>query len=367
MTRGAVEELGVNTHPIQIDFDRLLKLRLVVARHGEMDAARWWNTQGVLGRRGAVVLKRGFPATHYFAQARIVFAVARSRCGELFDPPGCMTLWNLPAETEDQFEERWQAWLDEVDAWSPFFEALAAQAGHDLLGSLRQFELLTEAHLDAVGKLRRSAENRAVPLTGTHITPGDLARRGLELIARRRPGKTLLFVVDEVGQFVARDVQKMLDLQAVVQNLGRIGRGKMWLMVTSQEKLTELVGGLDDKRVELARLMDRFPLQVRLEPADISEVTSKRVLSKNAGAEKKLRELFKQCSGRLEKVTVDQLVTERTSTAVKDALKSLLEAPAPSAGRGAGRKKATRASGARRKRASASPTDTARSDVKGDV
>ena len=59
-----------------------------------------------------------------------------------------------------------------------------------------------------------------------------------------------------------------------MQSLGRIGRGKMWIVVTSQEKLTELVGGLDDKRVELARLMDRFPLQVHLEPADISEVTS---------------------------------------------------------------------------------------------
>ena len=133
----------------------------------------------------------------------------------------------------------------------------------------------------------------------TDITPGDLAKRGMELMRRRCPGKTLLFVVDEVGQFVARDVQKMLDLQAVVQNLGRVGRGKMWIVVTSQEKLTELVGGIDDKRVELARLMDRFPLQVHLEPADISEVTSKRVLSKNAEAEKALRELFTQHRGRL--------------------------------------------------------------------
>ena len=47
--------------PGVIDFKRLFKLRLVVARHGEMDAARWWNTQGMLGRRGALVLKRGFP------------------------------------------------------------------------------------------------------------------------------------------------------------------------------------------------------------------------------------------------------------------------------------------------------------------
>ena len=140
---------------------------------------------------------------------------------------------------------------------------------------------------------RESAMKRA------DITPGDLAMRGMKLMDRRRPGKTLLFVVDEVGQFVARDIQKMLDLQAVVQNLGRIGRGKMWIVVTSQEKLNELVGGLDDRRVELARLMDRFPLQVHLEPADISEVTSKRVLSKNAQAEKTLREFFTQHRGRL--------------------------------------------------------------------
>jgi hypothetical protein len=89
-------------------------------------------------------------------------------------------------------------------------------------------------------------------------------------MARRAPGKTLLFVVDEVGQFVARDLQKIRDLQAIVENFGRQGRGKIWLVVTSQEKLSELVGGLDDKRVDLARLMDRFSTQPHLEPADIS-------------------------------------------------------------------------------------------------
>ena len=140
---------------------------------------------------------------------------------------------------------------------------------------------------------------REAAMTRADVTPGNLAKRGIELTARRCPGKSLVFVVDEVGQFVARDVQKMLDLQAVVQNLGKEGRGKMWLIVTSQEKLTEIVGGLDDKRVELARLMDRFPHQVHLEPADISEVTSKRVLSKNAAADSMLRKLFATHRGRL--------------------------------------------------------------------
>ena len=62
-----------------IDLDHLLKLRLVVARFGEMDGARWWNTKGQLGRLGAAALRHGFPRTHRFAQARAVFAVAALR------------------------------------------------------------------------------------------------------------------------------------------------------------------------------------------------------------------------------------------------------------------------------------------------
>ena len=131
------------------------------------------------------------------------------------------------------------------------------------------------------------------------ITPGKLADRAGELMKRRQPGRTLMFVVDEVGQFVARDVQKMLDLQAIVQSLGVRGRGKHWVVVTSQEKLGELVSGLDDKKIELARLMDRFPLQVHLEPSDISEVTSRRVLAKNAAAQGSLGKLFDEHRGRL--------------------------------------------------------------------
>ena len=131
------------------------------------------------------------------------------------------------------------------------------------------------------------------------ISPGKLADRIVLLMKRRKPGKSLMFVVDEVGQFVARDVQKMLDLQAVVQQLGVKGRGKHWIVVTSQEKLNELVSGLDNRNIELARLMDRFPLQVHLEPSDISEVTSRRVLAKNSGGEQTLGALFEANRGRL--------------------------------------------------------------------
>jgi hypothetical protein len=82
-----------------------------------------------------------------------------------------------------------------------------------------------------------------------------------------------------------------------------VGRGKHWIVVTSQEKLNEIVSGLDDKKIELARLMDRFPLQVHLEPSDISEVTSRWVLRKAGEAETVLGRLFDQSRARLEAST----------------------------------------------------------------
>jgi hypothetical protein len=135
------------------------------------------------------------------------------------------------------------------------------------------------------------------------VTAGRLAERALELMARRRPGQRLVFVVDEVGQYVARDTQKMLDLQGVVQSLGRVGRGKLWLVVTSQERLSDVVSGLDDTRVELPRLQDRFPLRVDLEASDITEVAGRRVLAKHAEAQQALRELYQRFTARLSEHT----------------------------------------------------------------
>jgi hypothetical protein len=157
-----------------IDIDRLMKLRLVVGRFGEMDIARWWNTRGQLGRLGTSALRRGFPRTHYFAQARSVFAVAAQRCSEVFDPPDCVTLWRLPAAIEGEFDARWEHWLDNAADWAPFFEHLEAFEKSDLPETLRSFGLTTDMDAQAFSKLRRSAAGRAVPLPGPYTGSNDV-------------------------------------------------------------------------------------------------------------------------------------------------------------------------------------------------
>jgi len=171
-----------------LDMERLLKLRLLVARFGEMDQARWWNTRGVLGRLGEMGLRRGFSKTHFFAQARLVFAVASHRCRDVYDPPQSMTLWNLPAAVEDQFESRWAEWVGCTEAWSAFFMELQALKGTDLLTEAGRLGLAGDDQVREARQLKRAADNRAVPIPGEH-RPGN---RILALLAlgffRGEPG-----------------------------------------------------------------------------------------------------------------------------------------------------------------------------------
>lgn len=171
------------------DLVHLMRLRLVVARVGEMDNARWWNTKGLLGRLGALALKRGFPKSHPFAQARGVFSVAANRCREVFDPPDAVTLWKLPAELEDRFESMWPTWTEEPADWNPFFEKLSEVGGVDLLTTMRDLQVIGDKEIGEAKKLRRAADNRAVPLPGTQ----ELSRTTLTMLAagffRGEPGQ----------------------------------------------------------------------------------------------------------------------------------------------------------------------------------
>jgi hypothetical protein len=140
------------------------------------------------------------------------------------------------------------------------------------------------------------------------ISPNMLAERAFELAARRVPGKALIFVIDEVGQYVSRSIDKMLDLMGVVQAFGKEGNNRVkqkkaiapfWIVVTSQEKLNEVVDALDSKKIELARLQDRFRITIDLKQSDIPEITGKRVLEKNAEGKKALEALYNANEGRL--------------------------------------------------------------------
>ena len=60
-----------------------------------------------------------------------------------------------------------------------------------------------------------------------------------EYCEKKGPNHHVIFLVDEIGQYIADDTQLMLNLQTIVEDLGTACRGKAWVIVTSQEDIDQ--------------------------------------------------------------------------------------------------------------------------------
>ena len=148
-------------------------------------------------------------------------------------------------------------------------------------------------------------EVKARPVS--RLTVREIVERCFDLCARRRPEKAFVFIVDEMGQYVARSGEKLENLRAVVEQFGKVSLERMkkkqllapaWIIVTAQEKLEEIYDYARG-RVELPKLRDRFKYSIHLSPADIREVATKRVLVKTAEGAGVLQQKFQENEGTL--------------------------------------------------------------------
>ena len=71
----------------------------------------------------------------------------------------------------------------------------------------------------------------------------------------------LLFMVDEVGQYIGDDGDLMINLQSLVEEIGTRCRGKVWVMVTSQEAIDSVVHITGD---DFSKIQGRFNTRLSL-------------------------------------------------------------------------------------------------------
>jgi hypothetical protein len=112
-------------------------------------------------------------------------------------------------------------------------------------------------------------------------------------IVRQASGKEfIIFIIDEIGQYVGSRPNLILNLDGLAKNLKALGEGKIWIVGTAQQTLTE-----DDPKAalnspQLYKLKDRFPIQIDLESSDIKEICYRRLLGKSPGGEQILGDRF---------------------------------------------------------------------------
>ncbi|SEM84164.1 hypothetical protein SAMN05444354_12437 [Stigmatella aurantiaca] len=131
------------------------------------------------------------------------------------------------------------------------------------------------------------------------LTVDDIARRVVELLRRKKGRDVIVFLVDEVGQYVAPSTSLMLNLDGLVRSFKEVGRGKVWFVATAQQALDTIVDKAILNSAELYRLKDRFR-PITLDAADIREITYKRLLTKSSEGEKRVSKLFRDHTQQLQ-------------------------------------------------------------------
>ena len=121
----------------------------------------------------------------------------------------------------------------------------------------------------------------------------DFADEVAQWLEAQPEGHRLLFMVDEVGQFIGSNTKLMLNLQTIVETLSTRCNGRAWVCVTSQEDMDGVIG--DRTRTQgndFSKIQARFATRMKLTSHDVEEVVKKRLLSKNADAEAALDPLY---------------------------------------------------------------------------
>lgn len=131
------------------------------------------------------------------------------------------------------------------------------------------------------------------------LSIAQLVRDMKEYVDGRPEGFRLLFMIDEVGQYVGTDTDMLLNLQSLAEKIGSECGGKIWVMCTGQEAIDEIIKVRAD---EFSRIQARFRTRLSLSSSSVDEVIQKRVLKKTPKAAALLEQLYQDKEAELRNV-----------------------------------------------------------------
>lgn len=152
----------------------------------------------------------------------------------------------------------------------------------DVVQALTEMDFMSEA------AARNWCEKAAEPY---QISIEDFAKRVKAYIDRKGNNHHVVFLVDEIGQYIGEDSKLMLNLQTVTEELGKECMGKAWVIVTSQQDIDSVT---KVKGNDFSKIQGRFDTRLSLSSANVDEVIKKRILEKKETPAQTLRLLYGQ-------------------------------------------------------------------------
>ena len=184
--------------------------------------------------------------------------------------------------------------LAEEGRYEDFQEAFKEIYGEDWLYSRQKFMFIQDDVCKALFQIdymsMEAARNWCEASTGTYnIDVATFADMVKAYIDKKGNNHHVIFLVDEMGQYIGDDSKLMLNLQTVTEDLGSACKGKAWVVVTSQQDIdsTTKIRGND-----FSKIQGRFDTRLSMSSANVDEVIKKRILEKTEEGRQTLNLLY---------------------------------------------------------------------------
>ena len=194
---------------------------------------------------------------------------------------------------EDLKVAKLEQFIDKKGKTEEFRKVFEEINGDSWLNTRESFAFFEDDVVETLKRVLGMSEEAARNwFNGTETVETSIAQLVSEIrdyVNTKSDNYRLLFMIDEVGQYVGDNRDHLLNLQSLVEDIGNKCEGKVWVMCTGQEALDEIIRTRQD---EFSRIKARFKTTLSLSSTSADEVIQKRILSKTPEAEKKLEEVY---------------------------------------------------------------------------
>ncbi|WP_348653146.1 BREX system P-loop protein BrxC [uncultured Sulfurimonas sp.] len=187
--------------------------------------------------------------------------------------------------------------LDADKLYDDFKAKFQSHSGTSWEVGREQFEWEVDNIAKAISEVRsisyESAQQQVEKLDANYsISVEDFANEVKAFVDTQDKDYRLIFMVDEVGQYIGDNSRLMLNLQTIVETLATKCKGSAWVVVTSQSAVAELVDTNKLTETDFSKILGRFKVKLNLTSQNAKEVIQKRILDKKEEYKPDLQSLY---------------------------------------------------------------------------
>ena len=176
--------------------------------------------------------------------------------------------------------------LIEKNLFDQFKQALEEEQGYNWETdaaevAIMELDTVLEIYHRVMPSVTIDAVRNAILNNQVDISPVNFCAELNKHLQKKGDNYRLVFMLDEVSQFIDNRRWLLLQLQEIVTGMHTSCGNRAWLMCTAQQTLNDVIDNVNGAQDDFGKIMGRFEVRVSLKGAQTEYITQQRLLCKN--------------------------------------------------------------------------------------